>query len=105
MANLRVFEFAKKHDLPTKKVIEKAKELGINYTSHMSSMEDKQVAMLNETFAANKKRNSPTLTKQEETQKNTTQKGGKGIVNKQNQSNNSAKPETKSKPSSTASAA
>ena len=40
MANLRVFEFAKKHDLPTKKVIEKAKELGINYTSHMSSMED-----------------------------------------------------------------
>lgn len=94
MANLRVFEFAKKHDLPTKKVIEKAKELGINYNSHMSSMEDKQVAMLNETFAANKKRNSPTMTKQEDTQKNTTQKGGKGIVNKQNQSNSNAKPKT-----------
>ena len=95
MANLRVFEFAKKHDLPTKKVIEKAKELGINYTSHMSSMEDKQVAMLNETFAANKKRTAPTMKKQEETQKNTSEKGGKGIVNKQNQSKNNAKPETK----------
>ena len=101
MANLRVFEFAKKHDLPTKKVIEKAKELGINYTSHMSSMEDKQVAMLNETFAANKKRTAPTMKKQEETQKNTSEKGGKGIVNKQNQSNNSSKPETKSKLAST----
>ena len=30
MANLRVFEFSKKHDVPTKKVIEKAKELGID---------------------------------------------------------------------------
>ncbi|MGX7395549.1 translation initiation factor IF-2 [Carnobacterium mobile] len=95
MANLRVYEYAKKHDIPTKKVIEKAKELGIDYNSHMSSMEDKQVAMLNDTFAANKKRNSPNMTKQEETQKNTTQKGGKSIVNKKNQSNKPTTPTTK----------
>lgn len=52
MGKKRVYEFAKEKDLPSKTVIEKAAELGIEYNSHMSSMEDQEVAKLSDAFGS-----------------------------------------------------
>lgn len=58
MAKKRVYEYAKELDVPTKSVIDKAKELGIDYNSHMSAMDDKQVEKLNTIFVSNNKSNA-----------------------------------------------
>src|SRR5699024_9809730 len=47
MAKKRVYEYAKERNISSKDVIEKAKQLGINYGSHMSSMEPDEVEKLN----------------------------------------------------------
>jgi len=54
MAKKRVYEYAKEKNVSSKDVITKAKELGIEYQTHMSSMEDNQVEKLNNAFASNK---------------------------------------------------
>ena len=96
MAKKRVYEYAKELDVPTKSVIDKAKELGIDYNSHMSSMEDKQVEQLNQVFASNKKGNTaPNKSGQTETTSTSStknQKGGNTITNQKNQSNQPNRP-------------
>ncbi|SDQ07693.1 translation initiation factor IF-2 [Carnobacterium viridans] len=96
MAKKRVYEYAKELDVPTKSVIDKAKELGIDYNSHMSSMEDKQVEQLNQVFASNKKGNTaPNKSVQTETTSTSStknQKGGNTITNQKNQSNQPNRP-------------
>ncbi len=81
MAKKRVYEYAKELDVPTKSVIDKAKELGIDYNSHMSSMEDKQVEQLNRIFVSTNKNGSTS------TSSTKNQKGGNPITNQKNQSN------------------
>ena len=46
MSKTRVYELAKELKLPSKDIIEKAKQLGITYNSHMSTMEDGEVATI-----------------------------------------------------------
>ncbi len=102
MAKKRVYEYAKELDVPTKSVIDKAKELGIDYNSHMSSMEDKQVEQLNRVFVSNKK-SGTTLTKSVQNESASTpstknQKGGNPITNQKNQSNQPNRPAATNKP-------
>lgn len=46
MGKKRVYEFAKENDVPSKKVLETAKGMGIKYSSHMSTMNDGDVDKL-----------------------------------------------------------
>ena len=46
MSKTRVYELAKELKLPSKDIIEKAKQLGISYNSHMSTMEDGEVSKI-----------------------------------------------------------
>ncbi|MER2174369.1 MAG: translation initiation factor IF-2 [Carnobacterium sp.] len=99
MAKKRVYEYAKELDVPTKSVIDKAKELGIDYNSHMSSMEDKQVEQLNQVFVSNKKDstapNKSVQTESTSTSSTKNQKGGNTITNQKNQSNQPNRPAAK----------
>ncbi len=47
MAKVRVYEYAKMHDLSSKDVVNTLKELGSNVTNHMSTMTDDEVELLN----------------------------------------------------------
>lgn len=51
MGKKRVYEFAKEKNVESKKIIEKAKEIGIDYKSHMSTMNDSDVEKLNKALA------------------------------------------------------
>ncbi|MBT2731477.1 translation initiation factor IF-2 [Carnobacterium sp. ISL-102] len=99
MAKKRVYEYAKELDVPTKSVIDKAKQLGIDYNSHMSSMEDKQVEQLNNFFVSDKKSSiAPSKSVQEKstgTSNIKNQKGGNPITNQKNQSNQPNRPAAK----------
>ncbi|MDN6728593.1 MAG: translation initiation factor IF-2 [Alkalibacterium gilvum] len=55
MGKKRVYEFAKENKMASKDVLEKAKNVGINYSSHMSSMEDKEVEQLKKAFSQKSK--------------------------------------------------
>ncbi|WP_368644819.1 translation initiation factor IF-2 [Alkalibacterium putridalgicola] len=46
MGKKRVYEFAKENNVASKDVLDKAKKLGFDYSSHMSSMEDNEVSKL-----------------------------------------------------------
>lgn len=63
MGKLRVYEFAKEQNMPSKKVLDAAKRLGINYSSHMSSMNEADVPRLkkalSEPVKVHKKADSP----------------------------------------------
>ncbi|GAB2484656.1 translation initiation factor IF-2 [Alkalibacterium psychrotolerans] len=52
MGKLRVYEFAKENNVPSKKVLDAAKGLGINYSSHMSSMNEGDVPKLKQALTA-----------------------------------------------------
>ena len=105
MAKKRVYEYAKELDVPTKSVIDKAKQLGIDYNSHMSSMEDKQVEQLNSFFVSDKKSSvAPSKSVQEKstgTSNIKNQKGGNPITNQKNQSNQPSRPAAKENQTST----
>lgn len=50
MTKTRVYEFAKAHNISSKMVLEKAASLGINYNSHMSTMEQQEVQQLEQSL-------------------------------------------------------
>ena len=54
MSKTRVYELAKELKLPSKDIIEKAKQLGISYNSHMSTMEDGEIATIKASFSTKK---------------------------------------------------
>lgn len=51
MSKTRIYELAKELKLPSKDIIEKAKTVGITYSSHMSTMEEADVKKVREAFA------------------------------------------------------
>jgi translation initiation factor IF-2 len=51
MVKKRVYEFAKEIDMASKDVLEKARNMGFNFSSHMTSMEDKEVEQLKKVFS------------------------------------------------------
>ena len=46
MVKKRIYEYAKEHNVPSKIVLEKAKELGMNFQSHVSTMENEDIKKL-----------------------------------------------------------
>lgn len=54
MSKTRVYELAKELKLPSKDIIEKAKQLGISYNSHMSTMEDGEIATIKASISTKK---------------------------------------------------
>ena len=54
MSKTRVYELAKELKLPSKDIIEKAKQLGISYNSHMSTMEDGEIATIKDSISTKK---------------------------------------------------
>ena len=57
MGKIKIHEIAKKVGLTSKEVIEKAKELGIAVTSHLSTVEDEQAVRLEQALSNDKIRN------------------------------------------------
>jgi len=51
MGKKRVYEFAKENNMASKDVLDKAKDMGFNYSSHMTSMEDNEVRELKKAFS------------------------------------------------------
>ena len=54
MSKTRVYELAKELKLPSKDIIEKAKQLGITYNSHMSTMEDGEISKIKASISTKK---------------------------------------------------
>jgi translation initiation factor IF-2 len=57
MSKMRVYEYAKKNNVPSKDVIHKLKEMNIEVTNHMSTLEPEVVEKLDHTY--NKKNEHP----------------------------------------------
>ncbi|WP_423189470.1 translation initiation factor IF-2 [Alkalibacterium sp. f15] len=53
MGKKRVYEFAKENNMASKDVLEKAKTMGFNFSSHMAAMEDKEVDQLKTAISQN----------------------------------------------------
>ncbi|MGN1400405.1 MAG: translation initiation factor IF-2 [Bacillus sp. (in: firmicutes)] len=54
MTKIRVYEYAKKHNVSSKVIIEKLKELNVEVTNHMSTLEDPTINKLDKTFQKGK---------------------------------------------------
>ena len=65
MSKTRVYELAKELKLPSKDIIEKAKQLGITYNSHMSTMEDGEVSTIKASFSKKKEEPKKVVEKKE----------------------------------------
>lgn len=52
MEKKRVYEYAKEHKVTSKTVLDKAKQLGIDYHSHMSTMEEGDIKKLNQSISS-----------------------------------------------------
>ncbi|MBT2720649.1 translation initiation factor IF-2 [Bacillus sp. ISL-46] len=51
MSKIRVYEYAKKHNISSKEIITKLKEMNIEVSNHMATIEDAEVKKLDETFS------------------------------------------------------
>ncbi|MBM6613900.1 translation initiation factor IF-2 [Desemzia sp. RIT804] len=90
MAKKRVYEYAKEKNVSSKDVIDTAKKLGIEYQTHMSSMDDSQVTKLNSALASNKVNQQATQKKEnnaDSPKKQQQNKGDHTIDNQQNKPN------------------
>ena len=65
MSKTRVYELAKELKLPSKDIIEKAKQLGITYNSHMSTMEDGEIATIKASISTKKEAPKKVVEKKE----------------------------------------
>jgi len=88
MSKKRVYEFAKELNIESKEVLDKAKSLGIEYGSHMSSMEDDEMNRVKQSLQQSsqskpKKNTSP----KKEGAQNKSQQNQKKQNNQNNQNN------------------
>lgn len=65
MSKTRVYELAKELKLPSKDIIEKAKQLGIIYNSHMSTMEDGEISKIKASISTKKEAPKKVVEKKE----------------------------------------
>jgi translation initiation factor IF-2 len=89
MSKIRVYEYAKKHNLSSKDVIAKLKEMNIEVTNHMATLEDAAVIKLDATY--NKNQSNPSGQKQARPQQQNRQN--------QNPQQQGVKPQVQSKTS------
>lgn len=52
MTKKRVYEYATEHKISSRQVLDRAKELGISYQSHMSTMEEGEITKLNKVISS-----------------------------------------------------
>lgn len=113
MTKMRVYEYAKKNNVTSKVVIEKLKELNIEVSNHMTTIEPSAIKQLDETFGKGKSQSTkePMTNKQSEnkqTNRNNPQTGENkqkskgGTQSNKNRSQNSNKKTTQAKIKSTA---
>jgi len=84
MSKIRVYEYAKKHNISSKEIINKLKEMNIEVSNHMATIEDAEVKKLDATY--NKKaEGSTSQPKQNNGQQNRSSARPNGQQNRQNQ--------------------
>ncbi|PLS06556.1 translation initiation factor IF-2 [Neobacillus cucumis] len=83
MSKIRVYEYAKKHNISSKEIINKLKEMNIEVSNHMATIEDADVKKLDATY--NKKAGTVSQPKQNSGQQNRTNSRPAGAQNHQNQ--------------------
>ncbi|MDK6232706.1 translation initiation factor IF-2 [Aerococcus sanguinicola] len=71
MSKKRVYEYAKEKNLSSKEVLKKAKEAGLEFKSHMSSMSDDQIKQLDQALAKKKDQDKPAQNTQKAKKNNT----------------------------------
>lgn len=104
MGKKRVYEYAKEKNLSSRDVLLKAQEVGIEYSSHMSSMDESEISKLDASFnsttgsKASKKVSKPAAKKEEP------KKAEKKEVKKEEKSEPTLKPVPRHKPNPVASA-
>ena len=103
MSKKRVYEFAKDLNVESKDILEKAKTLGIDYGSHMSSMSDDEMTKVKSALQpkapqqkSNAKKVNPSKKENTNTNSNTKQQSNKPAKNKPQQQNKAQKPNNKS---------
>ncbi|EHP2906872.1 TPA: translation initiation factor IF-2 [Listeria monocytogenes] len=93
MSKVRVYEYAKEHQVSSKKVIEALKDLGIEVANHMSTINENALRQLdNAVDGTNKKAEAPKI----ETTSN--ENGNSKGPNKPNMTNSNEKPNKPNKP-------
>lgn len=71
MTKIRVYEYAKKHNVSSKEIIQKLKEMNIEVTNHMATIEDPTVKKLDQAYQAKKETKNPTSAENKPTQTST----------------------------------
>ncbi|GEK90893.1 translation initiation factor IF-2 [Alkalibacterium kapii] len=87
MGKKRVYEFAKENNVTSKEVLEKAKQAGINYSSHMSSMEDRDVVQMKKLMSQSDTAKSKTSENRKKSNGNSNAEQNKAVSEKQNGKN------------------
>ncbi|MED4070191.1 translation initiation factor IF-2 [Priestia endophytica] len=88
MSKIRVYEYAKKHNVSSKNVIDKLKEMNIEVSNHMATIEPKAETELNKTFAKNTGNQGDSRNKRPDNKK----QGGQNQFNKGNKGKKGKKP-------------
>ncbi|WP_286231490.1 translation initiation factor IF-2 [Neobacillus mesonae] len=98
MSKLRVYEYAKKHNISSKEIITKLKEMNIEVTNHMATLEDSDIKKLDAAY--NKKDNNSPEKKQvnHNQQKQANSMQAKGQNNRPGQQKQTKKPNVQQKP-------
>ncbi|MBC6129091.1 translation initiation factor IF-2 [Listeria booriae] len=97
MSKVRVYEYAKEHQLPSKKVIETLQGLGVEVANHMSTINENALRQLDKTLLGPKKESAAPSSQPKATNEAGQSKGS----NKPNMNDktNQSKPNNNSKPS------
>lgn len=88
MSKIRVYEYAKKHNVSSKNVIDKLKEMNIEVSNHMATIEPKAETELNKKFAKNTGNQGDSRNKRPDNKK----QGGQNQFNKGNKGKKGKKP-------------
>ncbi|WHY79350.1 translation initiation factor IF-2 [Neobacillus sp. WH10] len=83
MSKIRVYEYAKKHNISSKEIINKLKEMNIEVSNHMATIEDADIKKLDAAY--NKKENNTQQPKKNSGQQNRSNSRPGGQQNRQNQ--------------------
>ena len=90
MGKIKIHELAKEIGMSSKDVLEKAKSLGIDVTSHLSNVTDEQATEIRNAYSKNNKNNVKKENKVEnkkETKKEETEKSAITIAKQKNNRN------------------
>lgn len=88
MSKIRVYEYAKKHNVSSKNVIDKLKEMNIEVSNHMATIEPNAETELNKKFAKNTGNQGDSRNKRPDNKK----QGGQNQFNKGNKGKKGKKP-------------